>query len=230
MKKQINMEIGQRIKQLRENKGLSQIELAGKLQPLIPLMVLDGDTGKQVISQLERGARGLTIEIAIAYSSVFDVSLDYLFLQSEDWRPEYKEAKDIGLSDKSIKVLSIWAKSNDDLEYGFRDLKTLNALLEGIYDVIEKNQGCTIDSVFGHIGRFLYGEFENCMAIDKETHKPVSPKKLDNPYIQMSPNKIFISEKGQDTPMAYDVNKVMETYLLTKITDFIRDLKKKEGE
>lgn len=119
-------EIGQRIRNLRENKGLSQMKLAEKLQPYLSL-VLEGDTGKQVISQLENGKRGLTIEIAIAYSKIFGVSLDYLFLQSDDWQPEYKEASNLGLSNEAIKTLD-WLNTIIEKEAYYPHIDALRAL------------------------------------------------------------------------------------------------------
>lgn len=97
-----NKEIGLRLKELRENKKISQTGLSRKFKKDYVL----GDSGKNTISQLERGARGLTIDFACEYAKYFDVSLDYLYGRTKNWKPEYKEIKEyIGLSDNTINKL-----------------------------------------------------------------------------------------------------------------------------
>jgi len=104
--------VQKRLKELREKKNWSQNDMAQKLNELIGydsasnVMNLDGETGKQTVSQLERGARGITIEIAFAYSEIFGTSLEYILGSSDDWQPENKTVKELtGLNDEAIKNL-----------------------------------------------------------------------------------------------------------------------------
>ena len=112
---------GKRIKELRETKGLSQTQMACELSKLITDRVLDKDNGKNTVSQLERGARGITMAYAFAYADIFNVSLDYVLGRSDDWRPEYKDVKRVtGLPDKAIDMLG-WLSAPydepDDLQH-----------------------------------------------------------------------------------------------------------------
>ena len=100
-------ETGKRLKQLREREkekesGWTQPGLAKKLNTYTS-NELDDENGKVTVSQLERGVRNLTLDMALAYSEVFGVSLDYICGRSEDWQPEYREVKEItGMSDRAI--------------------------------------------------------------------------------------------------------------------------------
>ena len=62
-------ESGLRIKKLRKQKGLTQEQLADKLN------ISTSNLGK-----LERGLQGLSIDLLIELSIFFDVSLDYILL------------------------------------------------------------------------------------------------------------------------------------------------------
>jgi transcriptional regulator with XRE-family HTH domain len=113
-RKEENIEIGQRLKELRENefkagKQLSQPKLALLLSDKVDLINLSGENGKAVVSQLERGARGLTIEMACAYADVFNVTLDFLYGRNPNHKPEHKATAELtGLSEKAIKALSLY--------------------------------------------------------------------------------------------------------------------------
>ena len=65
-------ESGLRIKKLRKQKGLTQEQLADKLN------ISTSNLGK-----LERGLQGLSIDLLIELSIFFDVSLDYILLGRE---------------------------------------------------------------------------------------------------------------------------------------------------
>ena len=66
-------ESGLRIKKLRKQKGLTQEQLADKLN------ISTSNLGK-----LERGLQGLSIDLLIELSIFFDVSLDYIFGRTDD--------------------------------------------------------------------------------------------------------------------------------------------------
>lgn len=126
-----------RLKELREGKKWSQRELADKLNSLLGQdsnakrkMSLEENSGKETVSQLERGARGITLDIAFAYSEIFDVSLDFVLGKSDDWQPQNKNIKKVtGLSDNALKELyTIKNGKNAELK-----LFVLNILFENKY-------------------------------------------------------------------------------------------------
>ena len=61
------MEFGQRIKEERNRMGLTQEELALRL-----------NIGQEHMNKIERGKRGCSIDILLELSEVFGVSTDYL--------------------------------------------------------------------------------------------------------------------------------------------------------
>lgn len=87
------MEIGSRIKILRENRGLTQIELAKVL-----------NIGNSTLSQYESGARVPSDDIKITIANYFDVSLDYLLGRTEQKEKPTPEAGS-GLSDKDTRLI-----------------------------------------------------------------------------------------------------------------------------
>ena len=66
-KKQLNVEIGMRIQFSREKTGLTQEQLAEKI-----------DRSTQFISTIERGVAGPSLETVISLCNVLDVSSDWL--------------------------------------------------------------------------------------------------------------------------------------------------------
>lgn len=72
------MELGKRIRQLRAETGLSQLELAQRL----------GADGRQ-ISRYENGHVSPSLEVLVRLSEVFDVSLDYLVFEKAPRRPRH---------------------------------------------------------------------------------------------------------------------------------------------
>lgn len=76
---------GKRIRALRQDRGLSQIELRDRMKSEAEVEI--GDT---YISELERSARMPSLEIAAAMAKVLDVTLDYLGLLIEDGELSYK--------------------------------------------------------------------------------------------------------------------------------------------
>ena len=68
-KKQINVDIGSRIKQARNQKRITQEQLADMV-----------DVSVQYVSDLERGVTGSSVSTIIRICQVLDVSSDYLLL------------------------------------------------------------------------------------------------------------------------------------------------------
>lgn len=73
-------ETGLRIKKLRKKSGLTQEELALELQ-----------INTDHLSKMERGGSGMSIDMAIALSTVLETSLDNLLLGKEDKRELLRE-------------------------------------------------------------------------------------------------------------------------------------------
>lgn len=128
-------EIGQRLKTLRESKNYSQSQLAREIQKFDCEIVLEGENGKQTISQLENGARKINWELADAYCEIFDTTLDYLYCRSNDRKPNYASLKlNLGLDDMTLHGLEAMKKyknkANDDSEtyqYGYEVSKRIEA-------------------------------------------------------------------------------------------------------
>ena len=87
--------IGQRIKDLREEKGLTQLELAKDL-----------NAGRETIARWETGTRDLKTDALIQIAKYFEVSSDYLLGLSE-YKTSQTEAVgiNIGLSESNINNL-----------------------------------------------------------------------------------------------------------------------------
>lgn len=71
-KKQINIEIGMRIKQIRTQRKITQEQLAEMI-----------DVTVQYISDLERGVTGSSVATIVKLCQVLDVSSDYILLGKE---------------------------------------------------------------------------------------------------------------------------------------------------
>lgn len=109
-------EVTFRIRELREERGLSQLEMGDELNKLIGRggklikqgrgLSLHYVNGGQTVSQLENGTRCITQDFAFAYAEIFDVTLDYIYGRSDERNHEYSELKKIsGLSDTAISAL-----------------------------------------------------------------------------------------------------------------------------
>lgn len=76
---------GKRIRALRQDRGLSQIELREKMEKEAGVSI-----GETYISELERRPITPSLEIAAAMAKVLDVTLDYLGMLIEDGELSYK--------------------------------------------------------------------------------------------------------------------------------------------
>lgn len=95
-KKEINFEIGMRIKAAREKIGYTQEKFAEKI-----------DRSVQYISDLERGKVGLSIQTLINICDTLYVSTDFILLGKEDTPQNRSEVLDIptALTDEQIEIL-----------------------------------------------------------------------------------------------------------------------------
>lgn len=96
-----------RLKELRTGKAWSLFQMGEELNKRVGYkgsgkMNMDGDTGKQTVSQLERNCRGITIDIAFAYADIFGVSLDYVFGRTDSNKSVQEQ---IALDDGAIETL-----------------------------------------------------------------------------------------------------------------------------
>lgn len=125
-------DIAKRLKALREQKELTLIDVAEKLDPYVNINLI-GNGGRSVISNLENQKQNLTIELAVAYSKVFNVSLEYILCQSDDMQPENKTIKVVlGLSDRAIEAIKNIKEDIspiDELGYVPPNTEILDALL-----------------------------------------------------------------------------------------------------
>lgn len=97
------VKVSRRLRELRDSQKWSQYEMGEELNKILHgSMSLDGENGKQTVSQLERGRR-ITIDIAFAYANVFDKSIDFILGWSDDWYPQNRDVKELtGLTDEAI--------------------------------------------------------------------------------------------------------------------------------
>ena len=118
MEKDIKKQIGKNLQQLRKNSKRTQADLAEEIHSRDNNFVIADGVGKQTVSQWETGARGLTVDKAIIYSDIFNVSLDYIYGRTKDWIVEHKEMKEhLGLSDESLNQVENINKTDKDLIY-----------------------------------------------------------------------------------------------------------------
>lgn len=118
--KNMKFQIAARLRELRENKGLTQGDLAKELEPLFTKItkeqkekkLFNEDNGKGTISSLENVNRSITVDIALVYSEYFHVSVDNILCKDENWQPGYEYIEKItGLDDAAITELHILRQS-----------------------------------------------------------------------------------------------------------------------
>lgn len=128
------IEIGMRLKKLRIDRKWTRIALAKELERFIGSTVdpekgtvfhninpqycgPNYNTGVQTISKNEKGKNTLTINMALAYSKLFDVSLDYIFLQSNEKQlGDVSIAERTGLTEDSISSLNYLSAYGEEEE------------------------------------------------------------------------------------------------------------------
>ena len=154
-----------RLLELRKSRNYSQNEMAQKLSELVIDRALDGDNGKNTVSQLERGARGITLSYAFAYSEIFNVSLDYVLGRSVDWTPEYEEIRELtGWNNSTIRefmryTCTVTYEEGSQIPPTANNLKAIGALLENEKDC----------HVLQAISGYLFSEFADIGNSDNES-------------------------------------------------------------
>lgn len=124
-----NVLIGSRIRKLRDSKNYTQPELFRMVRDYLKSIgdnsydLYSDEVGKQTLSQIESGTRGVKPNVMRAYATVLNTSIDYLMGRIDDWKIEYKDVKEvIGLSDEAISKID---KTNKQSEYLISSLNEL---------------------------------------------------------------------------------------------------------
>lgn len=78
---------GSRIRSLRKNRGLTQEQLAEKMNVSTPY-----------IAKIETGKQTGPVELAVEFAAFFDVSLDYLLVGKGDFAEEQKRGLRMAIS------------------------------------------------------------------------------------------------------------------------------------
>ena len=129
--------VRKRLRNLRERKKWSGDTLSRKLEEHLHFVITfrspdDDHLGRQIVSAIEKG-KGITENVLLAYSEIFNVSLEYLLCVDENELPEHKSIKEVTpLTDEAIRFLNS-IKDNKE------KAKTINELLahgEGVIDGI----------------------------------------------------------------------------------------------
>ena len=87
-------EIGNRIRQLRKDQGMTQAQLAMKL-----------NIGDRHLRKIEAGEKGASIDILVEVATLFNVSLDYIIMGKQSQSDLKKKLTAL------IKSLSVLAES-----------------------------------------------------------------------------------------------------------------------
>lgn len=102
------IEIGERIRDEREKRSLTQTELATELKKL------DISISRQKIAKWETGIQGLQPEEVIKLADFFDIDCDYLLRGVRSIN--VSTANKTGLSEKTITQLAYWNAGIDGIE------------------------------------------------------------------------------------------------------------------
>ncbi len=117
-------EIGSRIRELREKRGMTQSELATKLL-----------TSRETVNMWERGSRDIKTGMIIALADALQTSCDYLLRGIETNNIDICE--DLGLSNEAINHLRFLreaSQSGEPIEH--EQLHAIDSLLSSIYGTI----------------------------------------------------------------------------------------------
>ncbi|QNB46848.1 helix-turn-helix domain-containing protein [Thermanaerosceptrum fracticalcis] len=106
---------GERIRELREEKGLSQEEL-GKILKV----------AKSTISQYELGKRNPDPETLDNLANILDCSVDYLLGRTDERRPAEKVIEEAISDDAELLEFFQDLKQRDDLQLLFKQVKPLS--------------------------------------------------------------------------------------------------------
>lgn len=110
----MNSDFAARLKELREDKGLSQSELADKL-----------GVSRGSISFYENCSRVPDIDVLLSICNLFSISSDYMIGLSDDPKPLPTATQDTGLTYSAIERLDAWNTRYPDGQKGLSALSRL---------------------------------------------------------------------------------------------------------
>ena len=195
--------IGLRIAKLREERGLSQKQLADELEKM-GLKVR-----RETVTQWENGSRDLKTEYTVKLADFFDVSADWILGRS-DLKTTDEDTRKIHdllpLSEKAIQVLFQMA-APDNLGGDPDILYALNAMLEGLSQGYDDNGWWNTDGyVLVDISEYL-------------RFRPLEDSDIPKHLL----NRIGLSEHD----LLENLNKALETALLQDISNSLKYLRKR---
>lgn len=94
---------GKRIRALRMDRGLSQVELRDRMHKEAEVEI-----GETYISELERSDRMPSLEVAAAMAKVLDVSLDYLGLLVDDGESYKRTPAPVYFSEEADRIAELF--------------------------------------------------------------------------------------------------------------------------
>jgi len=207
-----------RIKQLRESRGWNITEMGVELNSILGfdegglrIMSLGGTSGKHTVAQLEslnpdnKNKRNITPDIAFAYSEIFEVSLEYIYCQTDDWQPEHKNIKEVtGLIDSSIESLTLLGDDVDDRSR-LQLRNFLNDLLssKNVYDIAREYEN------YKRVAFSPKREWQNLKNRIKELD--------ENVFRELGIN---ITKNLTES----DIKRYQFSYVLDKISDFLKSI------
>lgn len=197
-----NIEIGKRIKQLRENKGLTQKELAEKLT-----------VKRETVNQWENGTRDLKTEYTIKLANFFEVTCDEILrgVKAEN----VSINKDLGLSDSAIEILNILKSMNiDDV------LNVINFLIETLYFEL-KHEDIEIEensSLLFAIYLYLTLQNENNFEFSLTYNGNIS---INGAVLGTNNNKTHYLDL-LPTTVTIDKNSIIDNVLFTRVQEALK--------
>lgn len=181
--------IATRLIAIRKRLDLTQSRMASEVSPhlLKPLRIedisFDQKNGTQFISQLENRNRSLTFDIAIAYSKVGNVSVDYILGLTDTWRPEHVDLKAYThLSDEALANLhSLDKQRPDDIEHLAQDFSLASQKNKFGYKFSQWPKEI-YEHIFGFLNyllsyrRFIIGTAYRLAVIKRALYSPLDPQ------------------------------------------------------
>lgn len=186
----MDIERGKRLKQLRKNKKYSQIKVYNEIHKIMykksgtTYNERDGDSGKQDIYKFEKG-KVFSIDNALAYAELFNVSLDYLYYGNKYYKPEYEDiSKLLGFSNDALNKLEEINKKDKKV------IDTLNKLLSPkispiFIELLEAINEHSYIKTKSLVSQYPGNTFLNANNIKGYYKKPIMLKPEDLEYLSL---------------------------------------------
>lgn len=202
-----NIEIGKRIKELRENKGLTQKELAENLS-----------VKRETVNQWENGTRDLKTEYTIKLANFFEVTCDEILrgVKAEN----VSTNKELGLSDSAIETLNVL--KNIDCE---DVIDVINFLIETLHfeliheDIwIDEEDNSLLYAIYLYLTLQSENNFEFSLTYKGDISLNGEILGTDNNkthYLNLLPTNVII-----------DKNSIIDNVLFTRVQEALKHSKK----